>query len=77
MYARERNLVQAPSSAHKNLSISVQGDTHRFRQDTPFRAKNILRTIIDRTGIADPTLVTVDLTQDNPFIFERHELSGM
>lgn len=57
--------------------LFLQGDAHRFRQDTPFAAKNILRTVVDRGGIADPVLVTIDLSRDNPFLFEHRELSGM
>jgi hypothetical protein len=57
--------------------LFLQGDAHRFVQDTPFRAKNILRTVVDRGGIADPVLVTVDTSKANPFIFERRALSGM
>ena len=57
--------------------LFLQGDAHRFRQDTPFRAKNILRTVIDRGGIADPVLITVDISKGNPFGFEHRELTGM
>jgi hypothetical protein len=57
--------------------LLLQGDAHRFRQDTPFDAKNILRTIVDRGGLADPTKITIDLSKNNPFIFERRELTGM
>mmetsp|Transcript_25045 Transcript_25045/g.38032 ORF Transcript_25045/g.38032 Transcript_25045/m.38032 type:complete len:322 (-) Transcript_25045:377-1342(-) len=56
--------------------LYLQGDAHRFYQDTPFRAKNILRTIVDRGGIADPLLVTVDSSKKNPFIFKQRSLSG-
>lgn len=56
--------------------LFMQGDAHRFRQDTPFEAKNILRTIVDRGGIADPTMVTIDLSKSNPFSFERRTLTG-
>lgn len=57
--------------------LFLQGDAHRFRQDTPFRAKNILRTVVDRGGIADPVQVTVDTSKENPFIFEHRPLSGL
>ena len=57
--------------------LYLQGNSHRFAQDTPFRAKNILRTVIDRGGIADPLLVTVDTSLDNPFVVQRRKLSGL
>jgi hypothetical protein len=56
--------------------LFLQGDEHRFLQDTPFRAKNILRTVVDRGGLADPLLVTVDTTLMNPFVMTRRPLTG-
>lgn len=55
--------------------LFLQGDAHKWRQSTPFRAKNILRTIVDRGGIADPVLVTVNPGSADVFHFERRPLS--
>jgi hypothetical protein len=59
--------------------LFIQGDAHRWTQDTPFRATNILRVVVDRGGIADPVLVTVNgnVGTDQPFVFEQRPLSGM
>jgi len=55
--------------------LFLQGDAHKWLQSTPFRAKNILRTVVDRGGIADPVLVTVDPFAANVFRFDRRPLS--
>lgn len=55
--------------------LYLQGDAHKWLQSTPFRAKNILRTVVDRGGIADPVLVTVDPFSNQPFRFQRRPLT--
>ena len=54
--------------------LYLQGDAHRWLQSTPFRANNILRTIVDRGGVADPVLITVDPTAKQVFRFQRRPL---
>lgn len=77
LYKKYNKLLSQEASTLGLPFLFLQGDAHRFRQDTPFEAKNILRTVVDRGGLADPVHVTVDLSKDNPFIFEQRKLSGM
>lgn len=55
--------------------LFLQGNSHRWKQSRPFRAKNILVTVVDRGGIADPVLVTVDVNTEQVFFFERRPLT--
>ena len=77
LYSNFFDVISEEAASLPNMPfLFLQGDAHRFVQDTPFAAKNILRTVVDRGGIADPVMVTVDTSLPNPFIFERRELSG-
>jgi len=57
--------------------LFIQGDAHRWAVDTPFRTTRIKRVIVERGGMADPVLVTVDPASDQPFTFKKRPLSGM
>ena len=77
LYTKYFDYISDEAESLPNMPfLFLQGDAHRFVQDTPFRAKNILRTVVDRGGIADPVLVTIDPSQDNPFLFQRRPLTG-
>jgi len=57
--------------------LFIHGDTHRWQEDQPFAAKNILRVVVDQGGIADPLKVTIDLNGEKPDIsFKRRPLSN-
>ena len=79
--SKQRKYWIALSDEAERLGLPVlflQGDTHQWKQWRPFRAKNILVTVVDRGGMADPVLVTVDPTQSNQndvFSFQRRELT--
>lgn len=51
--------------------LYIQGDGHRWIEDRPFEAKNILRVQVDQGGIAPPVLVSVTDDEEEPFVFDR------
>ncbi len=51
--------------------LYLHGDGHRWIQDRPFPAKNILRVQVDQGGIAPPLKVTVTGKSTKPFEFDR------
>ena len=51
--------------------LYLHGDGHRWIQDRPFGADNILRVQVDQGGIAPPLKVVVDLSASEPFQFDR------
>lgn len=57
--------------------LFLQGDAHKWLESYPFKAKNILRVVVDRGGKADPVLVTVDADRKKPFRFQRRQLSKL
>jgi hypothetical protein len=57
--------------------LLLQGDAHRWVEDYPFKAKNILRVVVDRGGWADPVRITIDPDSAQPFKFQRRPLSKL
>ena len=51
--------------------LYLHGDGHRWVQDRPFAAENILRVQVDQGGIAPPVKVTVTRNPDETFRFDR------
>ncbi|MCA9076469.1 MAG: hypothetical protein KDA93_15695 [Planctomycetaceae bacterium] len=51
--------------------LYLHGDGHRWVQDNPFAAKNIMRVEVDQGGIAPPVKVTVTHDAEQPFVFDR------
>ena len=51
--------------------LYLHGDGHRWIQDRPFAAKNIVRIQVDQGGIAPPVQVTVTNDATLPFVFDR------
>ena len=52
--------------------LYLQGDTHNWVQDQPFRAApNVTRVIVDSGGVP-PVQVTVTDDPNNPFLFDRN-----
>lgn len=51
--------------------LYLHGDGHKWIQDYPFTAKNILRVEVDNGGGANPVTVKVTDDPDEPFVFVR------
>lgn len=51
--------------------LYLHGDGHKWIEDRPFDAKNILRVQVDQGGIAPPVKVTVTGQPQQPFLFDR------
>ncbi len=51
--------------------LLIHGDGHKWTQDRPFKAGNVLRIQVDQGGIAPPLLVTVTDNSEEPFQFDR------
>ncbi len=54
--------------------LYLHGDGHRWLQDRPFAAQNILRVQVDQGGIAPPVKVTVTDHPTEPFEFDRRSV---
>jgi Big-like domain-containing protein/K319-like protein/IPT/TIG domain-containing protein len=64
--------VQAAASFAKPI-LYIHGDGHVWLQDRPFgAAQNVLRTQVDRGGLAPPVQITVSMDAVNPFVFNRN-----
>jgi hypothetical protein len=55
--------------------LYLQGNDHKFAANRPFKAKNILRIVVDMGGKADPLLVEVDVNKIDPFNYTRRALT--
>lgn len=55
--------------------LYLHGDGHRWVEDRPFAAENILRVQVDQGGIAPPVKVTVTRDADDTFRFDRRKSS--
>jgi hypothetical protein len=53
--------------------LYLHGDGHRWIQDRPFQAKNILRVQVDQGGVAVPLKVSVTDDPEEPFQFDRRQ----
>lgn len=53
--------------------LYLHGDGHRWMQNRPFAAKNILRVQVDQGGIAPPVKITITDDPQNPFHFDRRK----
>lgn len=53
--------------------LYLHGDGHRWIEDRPFAAKNILRVQVDQGGKAPPIKVTVTQDATQPFQFDRRK----
>jgi hypothetical protein len=51
--------------------LYLHGDGHRWIEDRPFTAKNVLRVQVDQGGIAPPLKITVTKHSVEPFVFDR------
>lgn len=63
-FVKEAELFEKPV-------LYLHGDGHRWLQDHPFTAKNILRVQVDQGSIAPPLEVTVTNDTNEPFRFDR------
>ena len=61
------------AEAYEKPILYIHGDGHRWIQDRPFPAKNILRVQVDQGGIASPVKVMVGRDAKQPFTFERRK----
>eukprot|EP00549_Striatella_unipunctata_P012771 CAMPEP_0118679504 /NCGR_PEP_ID=MMETSP0800-20121206/3825_1 /TAXON_ID=210618 ORGANISM="Striatella unipunctata, Strain CCMP2910" /NCGR_SAMPLE_ID=MMETSP0800 /ASSEMBLY_ACC=CAM_ASM_000638 /LENGTH=210 /DNA_ID=CAMNT_0006575507 /DNA_START=328 /DNA_END=956 /DNA_ORIENTATION=- len=60
----------------KKPIMYMHGDSHRWHVNRPFwKALNILRVVVARSGFEDPLEVTVDTSLEDPFIFKRRVLT--
>ncbi len=53
--------------------LYLHGDGHAWKQDQPWKARNLWRVQVDRGGIAPPVQVTVTVANDDPFVFDRRK----
>lgn len=66
--------IKVESMSNKPF-LYIQGETHSFIADQPWdHAKNFLRIVVDKGGIADPLEVAVDPGGDVPFKIKRRAL---
>lgn len=65
-------LCDAATQFNKPI-LYLQGDGHRWIQDRPFKAQNILRIQVDQGGIAPPIKVTVTDDPQEPFVIDRRK----
>jgi hypothetical protein len=56
--------------------LFLHGDGHRWIQDHPFPAKNVMRVQVDQGSLAPPILVTVTDDPAEPFVIDRRRLPG-
>ena len=65
-------LPQQISELPRDAEFAIHvGDIHRWIQDRPFVAQNILRVQIDQGGIAPPIKITVTDHPTEPFVLDR------
>jgi hypothetical protein len=53
--------------------LYIHGDGHKWIEDRPFTAKNILRIQVDQGGIAPPLKVTIHDRPTETFVFDRRK----
>ncbi len=53
--------------------LYLHGDGHKWIQDRPFAAQNILRIQVDQGAIAPPIKITVTDDPDEPFVVDRRK----
>jgi hypothetical protein len=68
-----RARISSTASAFGKPVLYLMGDGHRWINDRPFAAKNILRVQVDMGGIAPPVTVRVTDDPKNPFYFDRRD----
>ena len=53
--------------------LYIHGDGHNWQYGKPFNARNILKVMIDRGGIASPLKLIVTDDPERPFLFDRRK----